>query len=189
MVFVEAQNAIPQWTVLCCSYIKFDAVSPCNLTLYTTSQICMQCLTVLIYLLVAVESMSKNPQSALQYQYMWQSFESDYPAFWFLPPSRIENLWTPQWARFWYLPKMKLSFFVVWATILHLSSSMPGGLQWMFTWSGLFLGIMLDMHLCGDSTYTAKLRRPAALASYVSFVIKFFAIHLTMGLAQWGNFW
>jgi len=76
-VFAEAQNAIPQWTVLCCSYIKFDAVSPCNLTLYTTSQICMQCLTFPIYLLVEVESIFQNLQSALMYQYIWQSFESD----------------------------------------------------------------------------------------------------------------
>ena len=51
----------------------------------------------------------------------------------------------------------------------------------MQTRSGLLLGIILDMPLRGDSIYTAELRRQAALASYVSFVIKFFAIHQNMG--------
>jgi len=53
--------------------------------------------------------------------------------------------------------------------------------------SGLLLGIILDMHRRGDSIYTAEVRRPAALASYVSFVIKFFAMDQNMGPAQWGN--
>jgi len=43
------------------------------------------------------------------------------------------------------------------------------------------------MHLRGDSIYAAELRRPAPLASYVSFVIMFFAINQNMGPAQWGN--
>jgi len=51
-----------------------------------TSQICMQCLTDLIFSLVAVESIIKNPQSALLYRYFRQSFESDYLAVKFLPP-------------------------------------------------------------------------------------------------------
>jgi len=41
------------------------------------------------------------------------------------------------------------------------------------------------MRLGGDSIYTAELMKPAALASYASFVIKLFAIHRNMGLAQW----
>ena len=54
---------------------------------------------------------------------------------------------------------------------------------------GLLLGIILDMRRRGDSIYTAELKRPAALASYVLFVIKFFTIYQNMGLAQWGNTW
>ena len=47
--------------------------------------------------------------------------------------------------------------------------------------------IILDMPLRGDSICTAELSRPVALASYVSFVIKFFAIHQNIVPAQWGN--
>jgi hypothetical protein len=43
------------------------------------------------------------------------------------------------------------------------------------------------MCLHGDSICTVELRGPAALASYVSFVIKFIAIHQNMGPAQCGN--
>jgi len=43
------------------------------------------------------------------------------------------------------------------------------------------------MSLDGDIICTAELRRPAALESYVLFLIKFFAIHQDMGTAQWGN--
>jgi len=57
----------------------------------------------------------------------------------------------------------------------------------MLAGSSLLLGILQDMRLSDDSIYTAELRRPAALASYVLFAIKFFAIHQNMGLAQWGN--
>ena len=57
----------------------------------------------------------------------------------------------------------------------------------MWTRSGQLLGIILDMRLRGDSIYTTDLRGPAALTSYVSFVIKFFTIHQNMGLAQWGD--
>jgi len=53
--------------------------------------------------------------------------------------------------------------------------------------SGLLRGITLDMRLRGDSIYIAELKRLAAPASYVSFVIKFCAIHQNMGLAQWAN--
>jgi len=44
--------------------------------------------------------------------------------------------------------------------------------------------MMLDLRLRGDSIYTAELMRLAALASNVSFVIKFFAIHPNMGQAE-----
>jgi len=59
--------------------------------------------------------------------------------------------------------------------------SMNVGLKWPITWNN-------SRHApCGDSVYTAELRRLAAPASYVSFVIKFFAIHQNMGPAQLAN--
>jgi len=72
------------------------------------------------------------------------------------------------------------------ATILCKSSSMLGWLQWMNTRICFLLGIILDMCCHGDSIYTVELRNPAALVSFVSFVIKFFRIHPKMGRAQWG---
>jgi len=83
------------------------------------------------FLLVAVESIFKNPQSALLYRYFRKSFELDCPAVWFLRPCQIRNLWTPHCSMLWSLPKMKVSLFVMWATLLYKSSSMLGGLQWM----------------------------------------------------------
>jgi len=52
---------------------------------------------------------------------------------------------------------------------------------------GLLLGKIRVMCLCGDSIYTVELRSLAAPASYVLFVIKFFAIHPNMEPAEWGN--
>jgi hypothetical protein len=43
------------------------------------------------------------------------------------------------------------------------------------------------MRLCGDSIYTVEMRRLAALAPYVLFVIMFFAIHQNMGRALYRN--
>jgi hypothetical protein len=60
-------------------------------------------------------------------------------------------------------------------------ASMNVGSRWPIAWKNS------RQRLHGDSIYTVELRRPAALASYVSFVIKFFAIHQNMGPAQWGN--
>ena len=51
----------------------------------------------------------------------------------------------------------------------------------------LLLGIILEMHLCGDFICTVELMREAALELYVLFVNKIFAIHRNMGLAQCGN--
>jgi len=147
----------------------------------------MQCLTDLIIFLVAVESIFKNLHSALLYHYFRQSLESEYPAFQFLPPCRIHNLWTPHCWRLWSLPKMIVSLFVIWATLHCKSSSMLGGLHWMLARSGLLHRRILDIRLHGDSICTAELRRLAVLASYVLCVIKFFAIHQNMGPAQWGN--
>jgi hypothetical protein len=53
--------------------------------------------------------------------------------------------------------------------------------------NGLLLGLIPDMRRCGDYIYTVELKGPAALASYVSFVIKFFPIHQNSGPAHWGN--
>jgi len=167
--------------------MEFYAVSRWNLSLYSTSQLCMQCLTDLTIFLVAVESIFRNLQSALLYCYFRQSLESEYTASSFLPPSRKQNLWTTHCSRLWSLPKMTVSFFVIWATLHCRSASMHGGLQRMKARSGLLLGKTLDIRRRGDSIYTAELRRPAALASFVSFVIKFFFIHQNMGPAQWGN--
>jgi len=144
--------------------MKFYAVSRCNLSMYSTSQICMQCLIDVIILPVAVESIFQNPQSALLYRYFQQSLKWDYPASKYLPPCRIQNLWTPHCPRLWSLPKMNLSLLAIWATWLCKSSSMLGGLQWIWTWSGLLLGIILDMCLRGDYIYTVEVRCPAALA-------------------------
>ena len=93
------------WTALCCSIIEFHTVSLCNLTMCTTSHICMQCLTDLICLLVAVKRIFKNPQSGLLYRFFRQSFELDYPAVKFLPPCQIQILSTPCCSRFWSVPK------------------------------------------------------------------------------------
>jgi len=147
----------------------------------------MQCVTDLIFSLVAVESIFKNLQSALLHRFFWQSFESDYPAVQFLRPCRIQNLWTPPCSRLWSLPTINVSLYVIWGTLLYKSSSMLGGLQLMYTWSGPLLGIIPDMPYRGDSIYTAELNKPAVLASYVSFVIRFFAIHQNMGPDQSGN--
>jgi len=167
--------------------MEFYAVNCCNLSLYSTSQICMQCLTDLFIFLVAVESIFKNPQLSLLYRYFRQSLESEYPASWFLPPCPIQNLWTAHCSTLWYLPKMNMSSFVIWVTLHCKPSSMLGGLRWMKARSGLLFGTIPDMCCRGDSIYTAELRRPAALASFVLFVFEFFAIHQNIGPAQWGN--
>jgi len=147
----------------------------------------MQCLTDLIVSLVAVEPIFKNPQSALLYPYFRLSFESDYLAVKFQLPCWIQKLWTPHCSRLWSRPNMNVSLFVIWATLLDKLSSMLERLKWMLTRSGLLLGIIFDKLHGVDSIYTVELRRPAALASYVSFVIEFFAIHQNMRPAQWGN--
>jgi len=90
-IFVGAQKATQQWTGLHCYRIESYAVSLFEMSLYTTWQICMQCLTDLIFMLVAAESIFKNPQSALLYCYLRQAFESDYPDFWFRRPCLIQN--------------------------------------------------------------------------------------------------
>jgi len=56
----------------------------------------------------------------------------------------------------------------------------------MYARSGLLLVMLQDMRLRGDSIDNVELGSPAALASYVSFAIKFFAIHQNMEQAKWG---
>jgi hypothetical protein len=164
--------------------MEFYAVSCCNLSLYSTSQLFMQCLTDLIIFVVAVESIFKNPHSALLYRYFRQSLESECPAYEYLVPCQIPNHWTHHCSRLWSHPRMNVSLFVIYATLHSKSSFMLGGFQWMKAWSRQLLEIILDMCHRGDSIYTAELRRPAALASYVSYVIKFFTIHQNMAPVQ-----
>jgi hypothetical protein len=147
----------------------------------------MQCLTDLIFFLVVVDSMFMNLQSALLYRYFRQCLKSDQQAFEFLQPCQIQNSSTPLCSKLWSLPKMILSFFKIWATLHCKLFSMHGELQWMKTRSGLFLGIIRDLYHLSESTYTAERKQPAALATYVSFVMMFLAIHDNMGPAQWGN--
>jgi len=147
----------------------------------------MHGLTDLIFLLVAVDSILNNPQSALLYDYFPLSLKSDYPAFKFLPPCLIQNLWTPHCSRLWSLLTMNVYLFMIWATLLSKLSLMLGGLQSMSARSGLLLGMILDMRCHGYSIYTAQLGRSAALTSYVLFGLKFLAIHQSMGPTQWWN--
>jgi len=88
---VGPSYATQQWTGLHSYRIESYAVSLFNMFLYSTSHICMQCLTDLIFLVVTVESIVKNPQSALLYRYLRQSFESEYPDFSFLRSCLIQN--------------------------------------------------------------------------------------------------
>jgi len=64
-----------------CYWIQCYVVSLFDKCLYSTSQISMQCLTDLIFSHVVVESIFKNPRSAVLYHYLRQSFESHYQAF------------------------------------------------------------------------------------------------------------
>jgi len=80
---------------------------------------------------------------------------------------------------------MIVSSCVIWATVLFTSYSMLFGVQAMWVRNVLLRGVILDKHLHGASICTAGLRTLAALPSYVSFVIKFFAIHQKMGPAPW----
>jgi len=64
---------------------------------------------------------------------------------------------------------------------------MLGWLLWMRAWSILLIVIIVYMRLGGDSIATPEWWRPADLASYVSFVIKYFPIYQTMGPAHQGN--
>jgi len=107
----------------------------------------------------------QEPAVCFTLQWLSSVFKSDYPAFQFLPPCRIQNLWTPHCSRLKSLPKMHVSSFLIWATLLFKSLSMLGGHQWMWARSGLLVGILLDMRLRGNSICTADSRTPAAVAS------------------------
>jgi len=147
----------------------------------------MQCLTDLIFLSVVVESIFINSQSALRRHHFRQWFESHHPAVKFIPPGQIPNILEPLYTKVWYLPKLNFSWFDIWATWHRKSLSMCDWLQWLNARSGQLVGIILDIRQRGDSIYTAELQLPAALASYVSFVFKIFAIHQNMGPVQCGN--
>jgi len=87
----------------------------------------------------------------------------------------------------WYLPKMNMSLFVIWATLLYITYLMLHRLLWTWAGSILLLAMFLHMHRRCDSISIAELRGLADLASCVLFVIKFFAIHPDMGPAQLVN--
>jgi hypothetical protein len=77
---VKAPKATQQSTAVCGSGIEVYTVSRGNLSVYSTSEISVQCLTDLNMFFVAVESMFERPQSALLHRYFRLSLESDYPA-------------------------------------------------------------------------------------------------------------
>jgi hypothetical protein len=162
----------------------FYVVSRCNVSWYLTLKLCMQCLNDLIILLVGVESIFKNQQSAIWDSYFRQSLKSEYSPSKFLPACLIQTLWISHCRRLWSLPKMNISLFAIWATLHSKLSSKLGRLQSMKVRSAQLLGIILDMWRHGDSIYTAELRTPAALASFVLFIIKFFTLHQNIWPAQ-----
>ena len=59
----------------------------------------------------------------------------------------------------------------------------------MLARSGRLRGIVLEIPFGSDSIHTAEFTRQEALSSYVSFVIKFLAIHHNMGPVQCANTW
>jgi len=68
MVFVGGQDATQQQTVLHCSEMQFLTVCLFNMSLYTTSETYMQCLTGLIFfMLVALQSIFMKPCWTFQY--------------------------------------------------------------------------------------------------------------------------
>jgi len=81
---------------------------------------------------------------------------------------------------------MIMSWLVMFATLLYNSSSIFGGHQWMQGRNIPLLGMILDMHLHGEFKCAEELRRLPALESYISVVIKVFAIHPNMGPALCG---
>jgi len=128
----------------------------------------------------------KNQLSSLQYRIFGLSLKPNYTVFKLLPPSGNHNLSVPRCWRLGYLQLIKVCLLVIWTTLLFKSSLMPGGLQWRWAANNQLLVIIRDMGPGGDSIFPTELRRPAALASDVSCVIKFFAIHQNMGPSQWG---
>jgi len=64
---------------------------------------------------------------------------------------------------------------------------MLGGFSWMYARNVLLLGIILDIRLHAGCICTAELSWTAAVELYVSFLIKFFAIHQNLGSTPLGN--
>jgi len=82
---------------------------------------------------------------------------------------------------------MNVTIFLIWTTFHDKSYLALGGLLCMWAQCVLWVGIIVDIHLHSASIWTAEWRRLVVLASYVSFVIEFFAINQNMGLAPWRN--
>jgi hypothetical protein len=101
----KAPNPKQQYTALQYCKMEFYAVILYNLSLCSTTHLCMQWLCDLIIVLVAVESIMDNPQSPLKYCYMQLAPYSDYATSYFLPPCRSGNHWQPLCYQLWSLPK------------------------------------------------------------------------------------
>lgn len=80
-----------------------------------------------------------------------------------------------------------ISVFEIWATLFQKSYSTRVRLASMSAQSVRLLGVSQDRRLRGISICSAGLWRLVALASYVSFDIKCFAIRQDMGPAPWGK--
>jgi len=167
--------------------MEFYAVSLCNLSWDTTSQLYMECLTDLIFF--ARSSRVNIKESAFCITITFLSAVSRVGLSCFvIPTAMLETKSLNTLLLEVIIPsKMDVSLFVIWATLLCKSSSMLCGLQWMQPPNVLLLRITLDMCLHGNFICTVELRRLAALKWYVLCVIKFFAIHQHMGPAQWGK--
>jgi len=92
-VFVKAQYATQQWTTFHCSKIGYSTVSHFDMSLYATSQFCMQCLTGLsLSQLIASELVFKYQISFILWCNFWLSLKSNYVAFKFLPQCQKWNI-------------------------------------------------------------------------------------------------
>jgi len=77
--------------------------------------------------------------------------------------------------------------FVIWVTLHYTSNLIVSELLWMLAPSMLCGGISQDLRVCGALIPTAEFLRQASHSSYILFVIRLFAIHHNMGLAEYGN--
>ena len=146
-VSAGAQYGTQHWTEPDWDWIESYTVSLFNMPLYCTSKIWMQCLTDLIVLRLAVESIFRNEQFAVLCRYLRHSFESDSPPLQFLLPCCIQNRWTPNWLRIWSLLETNVSELVNWATLHYILFSKLGVRQRIYTGSGPLLRIIFRLRV------------------------------------------